>query len=469
MRLSKPLRHHYVLIKTSAFRLSLFYALIYSVLTALTLGLIYWSTAHFITAQVDAGLSVERNALIREYREEGLPALVATVKRRAHDDLRGGHLWLLMDAGHHKLAGNFLSWPLKLVPTAGFGYINLNSPSIEKALRSNDDDIGVRTLAVPLDKGGALLLGQALVNEDQLADHTLALVAWAVGILVLISLVGGGFMGRAVLRRIESVSEAAAGIMSGRLSQRIPVTGKGDEFDELAERLNMMLARIDQLVRGMREVTDNVAHDLRSPLTRLRSRLEVALLEARKPREYREVIEGAVTDIEGVIQTFNALLSIAQAEAGMKRKDFSPVDLHALVTDLGELYGAPAEEANLVFSFEGVSHAHILGSRDLIAQAVGNLLDNAIKYTPRSGHVHLGLKLQNDRLRLRVSDDGPGIPEADRLRVMERFVRLDAARSTPGNGLGLALVKAVAQLHDAVVVLEDANPGLTVILDFPAM
>ncbi|AOV16344.1 hypothetical protein BJI67_03995 [Acidihalobacter aeolianus] len=467
--LPNPRRRRYTLFQTTAFRLSLFYALLYSLITAVTLGVIYWSTTRYITAQVDAALAIERSALLHDYRKGGLSALAITVNKRARNDVSGGHFWLLLGGGDHKLAGNFLAWPKGLGRSAGFGYINLDSRSIPKPQRSDDDDVDVRTLATSLKPGVTLLIGQALSNEEQLADHTFELVAWGVGVIALLSLLGGVLMGRNVLRRLEAVSETAGEIMAGRLSQRIPVAGRGDEFDELAERLNTMLSRIDQLVCGMREVTDNVAHDLRSPLTRLRNRLDVALLEAREPAEYREVIEGAVADLEGIIQTFNALLSIAQAEAGMRRRDFSPVDLVALTSDLGELYGALAEEAGLVLDIEAVAEARVDGHRDLIAQAVGNLLDNAIKYTPAGGHVRLTLAREVGRVKLTVSDSGPGIPSSEYERVMQRFVRLDAARSSPGNGLGLALVKAVAQLHGATVSLGDAGPGLAVTLDFPAL
>lgn len=463
----RQLPKRYVLFQTTAFRLSLFYALLYSLLTTATLGFIYWSTAHYITTQVDAALSMERDSLIQEYRKNGLSTLVSTVNRYVRDNVTGRQFWLVLGSKGQPLAGNFLSWPSGLNQQNGFGYIDLNSPSIPLAERAHDDDINVRTLVSRLGHGRLILIGQALTSEESLADHTLALVAWGVGVVALVSLLGGLLMGRNVLRRLESVSEAAGEIMTGRLSQRIPVTGRGDEFDELAERLNAMLTRIDQLVAGMRDVTDNVAHDLRSPLTRLRNRLEVSMLEARSQNEYREVIEGAVSDLEGIIQTFNALLSIAQAEAGVRRKDFTPVDLDALVTDLAELYSALAEEADLRLNIERLpDQAWVNGHRDLLAQAVGNLLDNAIKYTSPGGCVNLALYHENTHVRLVVMDSGPGIPREDRERVLERFVRLDAARSTPGNGLGLALVKAVAMLHGATITLGDAEPGLAVTIDF---
>lgn len=464
----RRLPKRYVLFQTTAFRLSLFYALLYSLLTTATLGFIYWSTAHYINTQVNAALSMERDSLIQEYHKNGLNTLISTVNRYVRDNVTGKQFWLVLGNKGQPLAGNFLSWPSGLSRQNGFGYIDLNSPSIPLAKRAQDDDINVRTLVAQLGHGRLMLIGQALTSEERLADHTLALVAWGVGVVALVSLLGGLLMGRNVLRRLESVSEAAGEIMNGRFSQRIPVTGRGDEFDELAERLNAMLARIDQLVAAMRDVTDNVAHDLRSPLTRLRNRLEVSMLEARSQNEYREVIEGAISDLEGIIQTFNALLSIAQAEAGVRRKDFRAVDLDALVTDLGELYSALAEEADLRLEIQSLpDKAWVNGHRDLLAQAVGNLLDNAIKYTPPGGCVNLALYHENAHVRLIIRDSGPGIPKKERERVMERFVRLDTARSTPGNGLGLALVKAVASLHGATIMLGDAAPGLKVTLDFP--
>ncbi|MEJ2061191.1 MAG: HAMP domain-containing sensor histidine kinase, partial [Gammaproteobacteria bacterium] len=393
--------------------------------------------------------------------------LRALVDQRAQSGLDRGRYYLLIGAGRQALAGNLSNWPMAVPRSPGAAVFNDDSLSIPASARADDDDTDVRTVVAQLPDGGFLLVGQALSEEESLAEHTGWLLAWAVGLITLLALLGGIWMGRSVLQRIDGVSNTAGEIMAGRLSRRMPVGRRGDEFDELSERLNAMLGRIDELVRGMREVTDNVAHDLRSPLNRLRNRLEITLLESRPQAEYQEVIAQTITDLDEVLNTFNTLLSIAQAEAGVKRQHFDIVDLTALCTDLAELYEAPAEDAQLELSSTLEAGLVMQGNRDLLAQALGNLLDNAIKYTPSGGHIRLSLIRQSAEGVLTVEDNGPGIPAMDRERVLERFVRLDSARSSTGNGLGLALVRAAAHVHGGHLTLEDTAPGLKVTLRLP--
>jgi signal transduction histidine kinase len=249
--------------------------------------------------------------------------------------------------------------------------------------------------------------------------------------------------------------------MAGDLGQRISLKGSRDEFDVLAGNLNAMLDQIERLLSGMREVTDNIAHDLRTPLSRMRSRIEVALLANPDRAEARMLLEQTLCDADAMIQSFNALLSIARAEAGSERAAFEPIDLSEVCRDLAELYGPLAEEKGLTFTSACPPGLVLQGNRHLLAQALANLLDNAIKYTPAGGRVMLS---GQPGPVIIVADTGPGIPEGERGRVLERFVRLGGDRSTPGNGLGLSLVSAVAKLHGATLRLEDNHPGLRVSL-----
>ncbi len=274
-------------------------------------------------------------------------------------------------------------------------------------------------------------------------------------------------MSRAILNRIKHISNTANEIMKGDLRRRILVSPRNDEFDALAHQLNAMLDRIQRLIRGIREVTDNVAHDLRSPLTRLRNRLEITLLEKRSQPEYRQVITRAMEDTEALITTFNALLRIAQVESGNHREQWTPFDLSQLVTDLADIYRPLAEEKNQSLDLICQSPIELYAHADLMAQMLSNLLDNAIKYTPEKGNICIQATRTDWAVEIVISDSGPGIPKEEQKHVLERFVRLENARNTPGNGLGLSLVQATCKLHSADLVLDDAHPGLTVKILFP--
>jgi signal transduction histidine kinase len=268
-------------------------------------------------------------------------------------------------------------------------------------------------------------------------------------------------------RRLDSINATTLRIMRGDLHERIPVTGSDDEFDHLSVNLNNMLQQIDRLLLAMREVSDNVAHDLRSPLTRLKSRLEITLLTQKTPEQYRQAIEQAVQETDKILTTFNALLSIAQAEGGAARGEMVVIDMATLCADVAELYEPLAEAKQLALTTALSTSAPIKGNRHLLFQAVTNLIDNAIKYSAPGGAVSLSVAVADGMVEVVVADRGPGIPEADRERVLHRFVRLEQSRTTPGNGLGLSLVTAVMTLHDGTLVLGDNQPGLTATLRLP--
>lgn len=268
-----------------------------------------------------------------------------------------------------------------------------------------------------------------------------------------------------MLERIDAVNRTTAQIMAGDLGRRIEMEGTGDEFDGLAANLNAMLERIERLLKGMRQVTDNVAHDLRTPLNRIRSRLELALMNPPENAETREVLEQTLRDADGLIVTFNALLSIARIEAGTPQSEWETVELSGLAADVVELYEPLAEEKEIELLLDAPMAVETVGNRQLIAQAVANIVDNAIKYAPHGSSV-VARTRNGVGAVVEVADHGPGIPESLREQALERFVRLDPERTTPGNGLGLSLVSAVAKLHDAHLELQDNEPGLKVTMTF---
>jgi signal transduction histidine kinase len=291
---------------------------------------------------------------------------------------------------------------------------------------------------------------------------------WTVALILLLGLLGGALMSRNMLQRLDSINRTSGEIIAGDLTRRVPLAGSGDEFDTLAENLNRMLDRIERLMKGLREVTDSVAHDLRTPLNRLRNRLEEMASRLNAAGSGSDEIERAIAEADKLIGTFNALLLIAETDAGTTRAGMATLDLGSVAADVVELYEPLAEERHIRLAMPRSAPVAIEGNRSLIAQALANLVDNAIKYTPEGGQVTITIANGDDGIDLAVADSGPGIPPEDRMRVVERFVRLEASRNSPGTGLGLALVAAVAHFHNARLLLQDAVPsGLKAVLRFP--
>jgi signal transduction histidine kinase len=293
---------------------------------------------------------------------------------------------------------------------------------------------------------------------------------YALALTALFGVIGGAWISRVVLSRLDQINQTSQEIMSGDLSRRIPILGSNDELDELATNLNAMLGQIEGLMTGMREVADNIAHDLRTPLNRLRNRLEGAMMANETPEDTKASLESAIEEADGLIATFNSLLLIAEAESGAHRDALEDVDLRAIARDVVDLYEPVAEERGIALTLTAPDPARVRGNPSLVARAAANLVDNALKYTPQGGKVLVvvdaGLA-RADGPELTVRDSGPGIPAQDRERVLDRFVRLERSRNTPGSGLGLSLVAAVARMHGASLELGDAGPGLVARLVFP--
>ncbi len=468
MKLLKPLSwlRKPRLLQTTAVRLALRYSLIY----ALVLGLGFAVMLVMVLRQVDeklkTGLQRDLASLVHVYETGGVAQLVAQLQAQQAGAAKDGRLYLLLSPDERKLAGNLADGPdADELPADGEVHtVWIDEEDLPRGVFNDDAYLPVAAKALP--DGSRLLVGRGVEQAEDLFE-LVEFMAEGLGMAVLLALVISVTLGRSILSRMDTISRTAGEIAAGDLARRVPISKRNDEFDALAGRLNAMLDRLQQLIKGMREVTDNVAHDLRSPLTRLRNRLEITLLEQRSEAEYRDALNRGIEDAESLIKTFNALLSIAQTEAGMHRTQWGPVDLDQIAFDLVDLYRPLAEEKQQVFEFKPNGNLTIVGSRHLIAQAMGNLLENAIKYTPEHGSVRLQIHSSQAATEVIVSDTGPGIPASERERVLERYVRLESSRHTHGNGLGLSLVKAVAKLHNAELTLSDNNPGLVVTIRFP--
>jgi len=373
------------------------------------------------------------------------------------------NVYLLTGPAFQPLAGNLTNWPAAASEQDGW---------LEVTLARRDDPSGlphiIRGRAFDLAGDYHLFVGRDTLERGDFRIIMAGALAWAVLPALALGLIGGALIGRYSLARVDAVRAASEDIVRGDLSRRVPLNGSGDEFDRLATTINDMLARIETLMGGMRLVTDSLAHDLRSPLTRARGAIEMALRRDQTAEGYREALEQTAAELETILRTFEALISIAQAEAGVDSLKLSDLDLSALARDLLEVYQPIAEDAGIELSGEIADGIVVAGHRQLLAQALANLLDNAVKYSPPGGRIDVTLSRDDDSTAcLVVADNGPGIPADQRERVLQRFVRLDDSRGTPGSGLGLSLVAAVAKLHGAEVTLDDNAPGLRVALAFP--
>ncbi|MEQ9642421.1 MAG: HAMP domain-containing sensor histidine kinase [Alphaproteobacteria bacterium] len=442
------------LLRTSTFRIALVYLVLLAVTLLALVGFVYWSTAGLVAQQTTETIQAEIRGLAEQYRTQGLPRLVGVIAERSGPNGDPAGVYLLADPRGRPLAGNLSVWPDVAADPDGWLEFSV--------LRQQDESVSPHTIrahAFVLRGGFRLLVGRDTQERQDLRAIMWSALAWAILPALVLALGGGVLIGRYALRRVDEVREASQRIVGGDLKQRIPQSGSGDEFDRLAATINDMLAQIETLMIGMRAVTDSLAHDLRSPLTRAKGGIEAAL---DRDGDHREALRQVSAELDSILATFEALLNIARAESGVGRLDLQPTDLTAVAADLSEIYQPIAEEAGLELVADIAPGVMVKGHRELLSQALANLLDNAVKYTPLGGRIEVCVT----PALLAVRDTGPGIPAADRARVLDRFVRLDVSRGTPGSGLGLSLVAAVARLHGARIVLSDAMPGLRVTLTF---
>jgi len=450
------------LFRTSAFRLTWLYLMLFGTSVLALLGFIYWSTVAVIERQTMETIEAEARGLADQYRQGGIERLMAAVRQRAESSK--DDVYLLADGDLKPIAGNLNNWPSGAEERGPWLSLTVSRKEPQGLVSYQ-----VRARLFVLSGGYRLLVGRDTYERARFKQIVVNALTWSLAGAAALGVGGGLFLSRRMLRRVDQVSRTARQIVAGDLSLRLVKTGSDDEFDRLADSVNRMLDQIERLMDGMRLATDSLAHDLRSPLTRLRGRIEMALREPPDAGTDREALADVLAQAEAALCTFENLLKIAAAEAGTARNDFAVVDLAAIASDAGELYEPVAEDEDIALSVEVPNAAPMRGQPELLAQAVTNLLDNAVKYTPAGGRIAIRVSHLNGQVAVTVADSGPGIPEDQRARVLERFVRLEECRSTPGAGLGLSLVAAVARLHDGTVTLFDNAPGLGVTLTFPAV
>ncbi len=459
------------LIRTTAFRLTLVYLLLFALFAASLLAFFAWNTRRLITEQITTTVNAESSEINEIYLRWGMRGLDSTIRSRA---LRpGANLYLVTAPNGVFLGGNVGALAPGVMGTTGW------SETAYRRLDDNDKaDHRALVKVTELQNGFRLLIGRDLEERRRLFGIIAKGTQWSLLVVIVLGIGGGIFVSRRVLARIDAMAGTTQRIMAGDLSGRLPVGRSGDELDRLAGNLNAMLERIEALMNGLREVSDNIAHDLKTPLTRLRNRAEEALARSGSEADYRAALERTIEESDGLIRTFNALLMIARAESGHARSNMDDFDAADVANGIHELYEPLAEDDGMTLTVEAAA-APLHGNRELISQALANLVENAIKYgKPAAAAQPLGIKAareiviearrEGEQVLLSVTDHGPGIPEADRKHAVERFVRLEASRTQPGSGLGLSLASAVATLHGGELRLGDAHPGLVATLVLPA-
>ena len=461
------------LLSSTPFRLTLAYMGAFVVAAALIVGFIAWRANDLLTNKVVETLEAEVTGLREQFQAGGVERLAAIVAQRSSQP--GSSLYLLVDPAGRKVAGN-----LNRVPPE---FERARQGTLFNYVRAGDEGHGATRHAVgvslPVPGGLVLIVGRDIEDLHRFAGTMGQLGLWSVVLLGALGIGAGLAVSRSVLRRIEAITETSRTIMAGDLSKRIPLDGSGDELDRLSESLNAMLGRIEELMAALREVSDNIAHDLKTPLNRLRSRAEAALRNPDGPASYRDGLTKTIEEADELIKTFNSLLLIARLEAGAVAESMGPVDPASIIGDVAELYEPVAEEAGLRLDVSAAKGLTIVANRELVSQAVANLVDNAIKYSvdetkgpagdgATRGSIGISLARVGETVEIAVADRGPGVAPQDRERALARFVRLEKSRSRPGSGLGLSLVAAVARLHGGSIRLEDNAPGLRAVLTLPA-
>ena len=449
-------------LRSSTLRLAFIYVILFSAAIFGLLGYVYWSTARYLSEISDRAISAESALLTKAYEAGGRDGLVKFINRRLTDVHFNDWVYLLVDNSFDYVAGNLKRWPALLRGDGGWSTIAAADWRAKAAKPQT-----LRATYQILPDGHHLLLGRDTADLDRFGGRVTIGLASAAFLFLVLAAAAGISTSRRSVARIEAINMTSREIMRSGLGERIPLRGSGDEWDGLAENLNSMLDRIEELVETNRQVSDNVAHDLRTPLTRMRGRLERALNQQLDVSHYRSLVNDTISDLDEILTTFSSLLRISQIEARDRTAAFRNIDLSEIVREVVELFEPTAEERAVrlkVFARETVS---VVGDRDLLFDAISNLVDNAIKHGGDRREISVAVARCAEGPILSIGDRGPGIPIEERNHVLRRFYRLERSRNRPGNGLGLSLVAAVAGLHGAHIIMADNSPGLRIELHFP--
>ncbi len=448
------------LFRSIVFRHTLFYVGIFILSEIVVFGVLYWSTIAVYEQRANDAIHAETQALEQQFVGLSVTEIATIITRRCNDEPGEYDHYILTTRNYVYIAGNVLEWPEGL--SDGSMLVDV---ALGREDREEDELHRVRTLTLP--SGHHVLVGRNLTELMKIRGLMGRALLRTLLLTVLLGAGGGFVVSRIVASRLDRINTRSQAILQGDVTLRMPLVGTGDELDVLSENLNRMLDRIATLMQGMRDVTDDIAHDMRKPISRMRSRIELALMGPRDAEGYREVLVRTIEEADEIVTMFNALLTIATTESGTPGDHFEELDLAQVVRSAVEIYEPLAEDAGLTLELDADQPVKLSGNPHLITQALANLLDNVIKYAPGSGSVAVELSSDGSVAALSVADSGPGIPDSFRDRALDRFSRAETSRTTPGSGLGLSLVRAVAQLHGGTVVIRDNDPGLRVTLRLP--
>jgi signal transduction histidine kinase len=448
-------------LRSSTLKLALLCIVIFGAVVVALLGYVYWSTTSYVRGLADHAITAELAVLQKAYASTGRSGLITTIEQRIDDQRFQGSAYLLTDASFAPLAGNLKEWPAAM---KGSGeWATFKAP---KAMPNTGEQPLLRATFEILPDGARLLVGADIGNLDEFVRNIETALTLGIALIFVLAGVASVSVTRRTVGRIEAINATSQAIMQSGLGRRIPLRGTHDEWDQLAGSLNSMLDRIETLMAEVKHVTDSVAHDLRTPLTRIRGRLEKAHDRKRDANYDQSLIGDTMADLDGVLGMFSSLTRISQIEANNPVAGFRNINLAKIASEVVELFDAAAEDKGGHLKFVGDRRVLVSGDRDLLFDAVANLVDNAIKHGRDAGHVMVEVKQNDNGAVISVADDGPGIPIDERQHVFKRFYRLERSRRAPGNGLGLSLVAAVARLHGARIEMADNAPGLRVRLWF---